>query len=290
MQQGDEAVGLWDRKTSRPGRSALRSPSSGSPLRRESAATSRLTSSASLRPRATRRPAPRRNPRSAPALSSGRPQGGVGQRRRAGQPEAHEHRQRLVGNPDVPLDPLQVAGDAVEPARERGLQAIGAVGRQMRRERGFDDERLRHAFARGIVGELAGEVRRQPEGMLRPHARLHPEIVGADRAGVWRVAAPKLRCMIRWRCTSSSGSSSSGSNSWTGFRGSATISSCSGSSGSRRMPAFAGSSTAPRTARSTASSQSASSGGGALAPAGGGVGEVRAGGGRMRPFISGSSK
>ena len=60
---------------------------------------------------------------------------------------------------DVPLDPFQVARDAIKPARERGLQSIGAVGRQMRRERGFHDQRLGNAFARGIVSELAGRDR-----------------------------------------------------------------------------------------------------------------------------------
>ncbi len=64
----------------------------------------------------------------------------------------------------MPLDPLQVACDAVEAASERGLQAIGTIGRQMRGERGFDDERLRHALTIGVVSELAGEVRWQAEG------------------------------------------------------------------------------------------------------------------------------
>jgi hypothetical protein len=71
----------------------------------------------------------------------------------------------------VPLDPLQVARDAIKPPCKSGLQPIGAVGRQMRGERRFDDERLRHPLTIGVVGELAGEVRRQAEGVLRPHAR-----------------------------------------------------------------------------------------------------------------------
>ena len=91
-------------------------------------------------------------------LSGG--QCGVWQLRRAGQPKAHEHRQRLVGNADVSLDPLQVARDAIKPACKSGLQAIGAVGRQVRGERRFNDERLRHTLSIGVIGELAGEVRR----------------------------------------------------------------------------------------------------------------------------------
>jgi hypothetical protein len=104
--------------------------------------------------------------------------------------------------------------------------------------------------------KIGGEGRRQAEGVFRRHARSRPEIVGAVERGLARGGAPKLRCMLRWRWTSS-GSSSSGSNSWTGFRGSATISSCAGSSGSRRMPAFAGSSTVAADGVITASSQCA---------------------------------
>lgn len=37
----------------------------------------------------------------------------------------------------------------------------------------------------GVVGELAGEVRRQAEGVLRSHTRLHPKIVCAIE---WRLA------------------------------------------------------------------------------------------------------
>ena len=110
-------------------------------------------------------------------LSGG--QCGVWQWRRASQPKAHEYRQRLVGNADVPFDTLQVARDAIKAACKSGLQAIGAVGRQMRGERRFDDERLRHTLTIGVIGELSREVLRQAEGVLRPHARSHSKIVGA---------------------------------------------------------------------------------------------------------------
>ena len=89
----------------------------------------------------------------------------------------------------MPFDPLQVARDAVKPACKSGLQAIGAVGRQMRGERRFDDERLRHTLTIGVVSELAGEVRRQAEGVLCPHTHSHPEIVGAVERGLARGGA-----------------------------------------------------------------------------------------------------
>jgi hypothetical protein len=87
------------------------------------------------------------------------------------------------------FDPLQVARDAIKPACKSGLQAVGAVGRQVRGERRFDDERLRYALTIGVVGELAGEGRRQAEGVFRPHARSHPEIVGAAERGLARGGA-----------------------------------------------------------------------------------------------------
>ena len=49
----------------------------------------------------------------------------------------------------------------------------------MRGERRFDDERLRHTLTIGVIGQLTGEVRRQAEGVLRPHARSHSKVVGA---------------------------------------------------------------------------------------------------------------
>ena len=155
----------------------------------------------------------------------------------------------------MPLDPLQVARDAIKPACERGLEAIGAVGRQVRGERRLDDERLRHALSIGVISELAGEVRWQAEGVLCPHAPSHPEIVGAVERGLARGGAEvalhdalALHLVVRlvvWRLEF-----------LTGLRGPATISSCSGSSGSRRMPAFAGSSTIAADNVITASSQS----------------------------------
>jgi|SRR5580704_11625290 hypothetical protein len=67
------------------------------------------------------------------------------------------------------FEALDAAADAVEPPRQRGLQSIGAVRREMRGERRFDDERLGYLLVRGIIRELAGEVRRQAECMLRAH-------------------------------------------------------------------------------------------------------------------------
>ena len=63
--------------------------------------------------------------------------GGLGiarQRRRDGQPEAHEQRQRLGRNADIPLKPLHLAGQPVETAGESGFTPVRAV----RREEEFD--------------------------------------------------------------------------------------------------------------------------------------------------------
>jgi hypothetical protein len=101
--------------------------------------TSAVTSSASLRPRASLRPERfDESVKALPPFHLRRGERAVGQGRGAGEPEADELRQRLVGNPHMPLDPLQVT-------RESGLQAVGAVGRRMRGERRFDDERLRNS-------------------------------------------------------------------------------------------------------------------------------------------------
>lgn len=76
----------------------------------------------------------------------------VRQRRRAGEPEANKHRERLIRDGNMPFEPLDLPRHAIETAREGRLQAIGAVWRQMRGERCLHDQGLRHAFARGIVG------------------------------------------------------------------------------------------------------------------------------------------
>jgi len=67
------------------------------------------------------------------------------------------------------FEPLNPAADAVDPSRQRRLQPICAVRGEMRGERRFDDERLGYLLVRGIIRELAGEVRRQAECMLRAH-------------------------------------------------------------------------------------------------------------------------
>ena len=67
------------------------------------------------------------------------------------------------------FEPLDPAAHAVEPPRQGRFQSIGAIRREMRGERGLDDERLGYTLARGVIRELAGEVRRQAECMLRAH-------------------------------------------------------------------------------------------------------------------------
>ena len=95
-----------------------------------------------------------------PALRLRRRLGGIRQWRGVGQPEAHEQRQGLVGDGDVPFEALDLSRHAVEPPCERGLQAVGAIRRQVRGERRLHHQRLRHAFASRVVGQLAGEIRR----------------------------------------------------------------------------------------------------------------------------------
>ena len=64
---------------------------------------------------------------------------------------------------------LDLPRHTIEPARQRGLQPVGAVGRQMRGKSGFHHQCLRHSLAGRIVGELAGKIRRQAEGVLGAH-------------------------------------------------------------------------------------------------------------------------
>jgi hypothetical protein len=54
----------------------------------------------------------------------------VGQWRGGGEPEADEEGDGLVADRDVPLEAFGAAGQAIKAAGERGLQALGAVGRQ----------------------------------------------------------------------------------------------------------------------------------------------------------------
>ena len=68
---------------------------------------------------------------------------GIRQWRRAGQPESDEQSQRLVGNVDVSFKPLDLPRHPVKPPRQRALQAIGAVRREMGRQRRLDDQGLR---------------------------------------------------------------------------------------------------------------------------------------------------
>jgi hypothetical protein len=99
------------------------------------------------------------------------------------------------------LDPVQVPRHAIEPARERGLQPVGAVGRQMRSERRLDHQRLRHALTRGIVGELPSEIRREAKCVLWS-AWLHLHVIAGieqDLAGDGSKSALHDALALRWR-------------------------------------------------------------------------------------------
>ena len=52
------------------------------------------------------------------------------------------------------------AGLQPQDLQTQGLQAVGAIRRQVRGERRLHHQRLRHAFASRVVGQLAGEIRR----------------------------------------------------------------------------------------------------------------------------------
>jgi hypothetical protein len=114
---------------------------------------------------------------------------GVGKRRRAGQPEADKQRERFIGDGDMAFETFDLPGHAIEPPRQRGLQPVGAVGRQMRGERRLYDQRLGNPLSVGIVGELAGEIWRQAESVLGAHvlkAHIVARIEGylpSERAG-----------------------------------------------------------------------------------------------------------
>lgn len=90
--------------------------------------------------------------------------------RRTRQPESNEYGDRFVCNSHMPLDTFHLAADPIKPARQRRFQSIGPIGRQMRGDGCLDDQSLRHPLARCVIGEFDGEVRRQSEGVLRPHA------------------------------------------------------------------------------------------------------------------------
>ena len=169
--------------------------------------TSGLTSSATFaarqrRPSASTKPLVAFGPWSAP-----RPGACVGQRRRAGEPEADEQRQGLDWDRDMALEPLDLPGHAVEPSRERGFQPIGAVRRQERRERRLDDRapatracalHSRRADQRVAVGRR--------KRVLGAH-RLTAPCRRRDRATTWRaMVLDRGRCMIALSLGGSSGS------------------------------------------------------------------------------------
>ena len=67
------------------------------------------------------------------------------------------------------FQPFDLSGQPVETPTECRFHPLGIIRRQIQGERGFDDERLRHAFAVSIVGKLAGEVPWQTKGVFGSH-------------------------------------------------------------------------------------------------------------------------
>ena len=139
---------------------------------------------------------------------------------------AHEHRQRLIGNRDMPFEAFDLARHTVEATRQGRFETFGAIRRKVRGERRLDNERLGDVLPRSIIGELSREIRRQAERVLGAHPWGHMLMSSAGSRLACRAIVLTSRKNTRERCASSSVSSSSGSNSWIGFAGSAAISSC----------------------------------------------------------------
>src|SRR5229473_3670834 len=142
----------------------------------------------------------------------------------------------------MPLYSFRVPCQAVEPSAERGLDALGAIGRQVGGERRLNHKGLGHALAFREFGEPAGEFRRQAEGVFGPHAIAHSPRPSFGSIAAWRARPRACRRRMLARAISSSEFSSAKVNSVVGLAGAGAISSGARSSGSRRMPALAGSS------------------------------------------------
>src|SRR5574337_756994 len=153
----DEAGGLWDRKTSRgDGRLSVA-------VRRrvQFGVKSEVLAHLVGKFASAREPSAEGFDETVVALAPfglcGR-KSGVRQSWRTCQPEAYENGQRFIRDGDVPFDPLHLPRHPIETPRQRGLEPVGAVGRQMRGERRLDHQRLRYTLASSIVSELAGEI------------------------------------------------------------------------------------------------------------------------------------
>jgi hypothetical protein len=98
---------------------------------------------------------------------------GVGQRRIAGEPEAHEQANRFVRQFHMPFEPIQLPRQAIEPPRQSGFHPLILIGLQQGHQR-----RLHHFGARDAAGMSAflqqfGQFDVEPEGLfavgLLPH-------------------------------------------------------------------------------------------------------------------------
>src|SRR3546814_4159250 len=56
-----------------------------------------------------------------------------------GKPEANEQRERLVGQVEVPCEAVELTGNAIKTPAHRRFESIGAVGRQIGRQRRLED-------------------------------------------------------------------------------------------------------------------------------------------------------
>jgi hypothetical protein len=81
------------------------------------------------------------------------------QRRRDGEPEADEERQRLGPDRDVALQPLHLARQAIEPPGESGFFSVGTVRRQKRDERRLDNGGAGDFLAIGQIDQLPQDFR-----------------------------------------------------------------------------------------------------------------------------------
>ncbi len=80
------------------------------------------------------------------------------------------------------FEPFDLPRYAVEPSRQGGLEPIGAVGREMRDDRCLYDSGSRYPLSGCVIGEPAGEIGWEPEGMPCTQGRSKPHVVsGIER-------------------------------------------------------------------------------------------------------------
>jgi hypothetical protein len=101
---------------------------------------------------------------------------------------------------------------------KRRLHPLRIVRRQIRGERRFNHQRLRHALAIGVIGELTGEIGREAKGMLRSHRCSQSCMPSPGSSAACRAIPRACWRSARARAASSSDSSSPKTNSGVGCR------------------------------------------------------------------------